>query len=144
MRVTFVNRSTRALSPSQFRPFLRRLASFLDTPPGGLTVLFCDDREIAELNRAWRGKAGPTDVLSFPAGIGTAGRGAYLGDLAISVQTAARAARRAGYPLHREIEALLAHGLLHVLGFDHGTDDGTMMRLQTRALRHVRPNGSRR
>ena len=68
----------------------------------------------------------------------------HLGDLAISLETASRQARRARRPLSREIETLLAHGLLHLLGFDHETDDGTMMRLQAEALRRARaPHGRR-
>ena len=142
--VAFVNRSGARLDPSTFRPFLRRLVGFLEPPRGDLTVLFCDDAEIAELNGAWRGKPKPTDVLSFPGGGATSEGRVHLGDVAISVETAARAARRAGRPTRREIETLLAHGLLHVLGYDHETDDGTMMRLQARALRRARASSERR
>lgn len=144
MRVHFVNRAQERLDPAAFRPFLRRLASLLDPPSGDLTVLFCEDEEIALLNRAWRGKARPTDVLSFPGGGATAEGRVHLGDVAISVETAARAARRARKPLAREIEDLLAHGLLHLLGFDHEADDGTMMRLQARTLRDARGLARRR
>ncbi len=138
MKVSFVNRSGRAFDPAPFRPFLRRLASFLDVPQGELAVLFCADEEMAALNGAWRGKHRPTDVLSFPGGGGNAEGVVHIGDLAISVETAARAARRGGRSLSREIETLLAHGVLHLLGFDHETDDGTMLRLQEEALRSVR------
>ena len=142
MRVTFVDRSSGAVRPSVLRPFLRRLASYLDAPPGELAVLLCNDLEIASLNAAWRGKPRATDVLSFPGGGATAEGRVHLGDLAISVETAARAARRERRPLRWEIETLLAHGFLHLLGFDHETDDGTMMRLQEKALRHARVGGA--
>ena len=68
----------------------------------------------------------------------------HLGDLAISLETAARQARRAGRSLQSEIEMLLTHGVLHLMGYDHETDDGTMMRLQARTLAAVRTPGRRR
>ena len=67
------------------------------------------------LNRAWRGKDHPTDVLSFPAG----GPGALLGDIVISLDTAQRAAREEGRRVGAELDRYLAHGLLHLLGHDH-------------------------
>src|SRR5262249_23081798 len=69
---------------------------------------------------------------------------AHLGDLAISLDTASRQARRAGHSLRREIEMLLAHGLLHLMGYDHETDDGTMLRLQAKALAAARMPRPRR
>ena len=67
------------------------------------------------LNRAWRGKDRPTDVLSFPAG----GPGALLGDIVISLDTARRAAKEEGRGVGAELDRYLAHGLLHLLGHDH-------------------------
>ena len=136
MRIAFVDRAGGPLRAPRFRPFLRRLADAAGAPRGNLTVLFCGDDEIAELNERWRSKRGPTDVLSFPGG--GSSREAHLGDVAISVPTAARAARRARRSVEREIELLLAHGLLHILGYDHDTDDGTMLRLQARIVREAR------
>jgi len=81
------------------------------------------------LNRAWRRKDRPTDVLSFPSG-----ERDFLGDLVIDVPYAARQARRRGHAVRREVQILLAHGLLHLLGYDHETDGGTMFRLQRRIL----------
>ena len=144
MKVEFVNRAGGSFVPSKYRPFLRRLASFLDPPDGDLAVLFCDDAEIARLNARWTGKKGPTDVLSFPGGGATAEGRVHIGDIAISVETASRAACAARRSLTREVETLLAHGMLHLLGFDHETDDGTMLKLQARALRAARERGRRR
>lgn len=135
-----MNRSGRAFDPGRFRVFLRSLAAFLDAPSGQLTVLFCRDAEMTLLNGAWRGKLRPTDVLSFSGGGMTAEGLVHIGDLAISVETATRAARRGGWSMSREIETLLAHGVLHLLGYDHETDDGTMMRLQAEALGRIRPS----
>jgi probable rRNA maturation factor len=144
VKVEFVNRAGRSFAPSAYRPFLRRLESFLDPPDGDMAVLFCDDAEISGLNARWTGKKGPTDVLSFPGGGATAEGRVHIGDIAISIETASRAARRGRRSLAREIETLLAHGMLHLLGFDHETDDGTMLRLQARALRAARERGRRR
>jgi probable rRNA maturation factor len=105
----------------------------------GLSVLLCGDRRMRTLNARWRGKDRPTDVLSFPAfepaaSRAAARRGTFLGDLVIDVPHAARQARRRGHSLGREVQILLAHGLLHLLGYDHETDGGTMFRLQRRIL----------
>ena len=105
-----------------------------------LSVLLCGDRRMGTLNARWRGKDRPTDVLSFPAfeaseSRAAARRGEFLGDLVIDVPCADRQAWRLGHGLGREVQILLAHGLLHLLGYDHETDDGTMFRLQRRLLR---------
>jgi probable rRNA maturation factor len=86
------------------------------------------------LNRVWRKKDRPTDVLSFPGG---EAEDAFLGDVAIDVPYAGRQARRLGHSLQREIQVLLAHGILHLLGHDHETDDGTMFALQGRLVRRA-------
>ena len=79
-----------------------------------LSLSLVTDREMRALNRAWRGKDRPTDVLSFPLDE----RGA-LGDVVISLDTARRQAREGGWPLSRELRRLLAHGILHCRGHDH-------------------------
>jgi probable rRNA maturation factor len=104
-----------------------------------LSVFLCGDARMRVLNRTWRGVDRPTDVLSFPAfeaseSRAAARRGAFLGDLVIDVPYAVRQARRRGHPVGREVQILLAHGLLHLLGYDHETDGGTMFRLQRRIL----------
>lgn len=82
------------------------------------------------LNREYRKVDRPTDVLSFPSEDPV-----FLGDVAVDVPYAARQARRRGHSLDREVQLLLAHGVLHLLGHDHETDDGEMFRLQRRAVR---------
>ena len=106
-------------------------------PPGALSVLFCGDRRMRSLNRLWRKKDRPTDVLSFPSG-----EAGFLGDLVIDVTYAARQARARGHSLSRELQILLAHGLLHLLGHDHETDDGTMFRMQKRCVKAAFGAGS--
>lgn len=94
-----------------------------------VSVLLCGDARMRRLNRVYRGVDQPTDVLSFPAETP-----AFLGDVAIDVPYAARQARRRGHSLEREVKLLLAHGVLHLLGHDHETDEGEMFRLQRRVV----------
>ena len=104
-----------------------------------LSVLLCGDARMRTLNRGFRRFNQSTDVLSFPSfeassARAAARRGEFLGDLVIDVPYAARQARRLGHGLGREVQILLAHGLLHLLGYDHETNGGTMFRLQRRIL----------
>jgi len=91
---------------------------------GAVDVLLADDRTLRRLNRVFRGKDKATDVLSFPAAEEVGG--AFAGDLAISLQTAAKQAREQGHSLRDEVRVLLLHGLLHLSGMDHETDGGEM------------------
>jgi probable rRNA maturation factor len=86
-----------------------------------LSVLLCDDATIAELNHLWRGRRGPTDVLSFPVADGVGGPVRLLGDVVISVPTALRQAPRGKGGLRGEVTRLLAHAVLHLTGLDHAT-----------------------
>ena len=96
---------------------------------GALTVALVTDARVRALNRQFRGKDAATDVLSFPAGE----RG-ELGDVVIATGVALRQARAANHSLQTEFRILALHGLLHLLGYDHETDDGRMARVE-RALR---------
>lgn len=86
-----------------------------------LSILLVDDTHIAELNRAWRGKSGPTNVLAFSLREGEDMQmaGNMLGDIVISVDTAFREAQREGTSVHQRLEVLLVHGFLHLTGYDH-------------------------
>jgi probable rRNA maturation factor len=94
---------------------------------GEVTLVLAGDALLRRLNRDYRGKDRPTDVLSFP-GDGESG----LGDVVISVARAERNARELGRTLPQELDVLALHGFLHVLGYDHEADDGTMDRLEAR------------
>ncbi len=89
------------------------------------TVVLVSDRKITELNRLYRGKNEPTDVLSFQAG-----QEDYLGDVIISTETALRQAQQLGHSLEKELKILIIHGFLHLLGYDHETDHGEMRALE--------------
>jgi len=123
-------------------------AAAIAPPPAAtaeLAVALVSDRRMREFNRRWRGRDTSTDVLSFP-GDGAPGPDGLLalGDVVISIPTAERQARDAGHGLDREIATLAVHGYLHLLGYDHERDDGTMRRLERRILRRVLPSPGRR
>jgi probable rRNA maturation factor len=102
-----------------------------------LSVLLCDDRFIRELNLRFRGIDAPTDVLSFEQDSRTFGHGPILGDVVISLDTARRQARRRSVAESAELRELLLHGILHLLGRDHGDGDVTdepMLQEQRRLL----------
>jgi probable rRNA maturation factor len=119
-------------TPPDFRrrtveQFARRLQ--LDVARGQpFACLITGDAELRRLNRQFRGMDYPTDVLSFPA----AAPALHLGDLAISLGRARAQAREFGHRIEREVEILMLHGLLHLLGFDHEKDRGQMARAEKR------------
>ena len=122
------------------RAFIQALYGELRIAGRRFDVTLADDRETERLNRLFRKKAAPTDVLSFPwsdnAGAAPLPVKAakefegFLGDIVISVEAARRSARRDKRALEVEILQLILHGLLHLLGYDHETDNGEMNRLE--------------
>jgi probable rRNA maturation factor len=125
--------------------FFRRVLREMNLRDSDITICFVSDVEIAQLNLAFRGKKGPTDVLSFPAGTGrrkkiyteiTEGaEKSYLGDIAIAPETARRYAKKNGRSLSSELRVLILHGVLHLLGYDHETDRGEMDRIERKLRR---------
>ena len=145
--------------------FLRRAKKELGVQEFAVTVCFVSDIEIAGMNERFRKKTGPTDVLSFPAekwglAAGQRRRGRngeaardkkkgrkkgdprtterYLGDIAISPETARRYAKRNGRSLSNELRVLILHGVLHLMGYDHETDRGEMNRIEQKMRRRFR------
>lgn len=117
---------------------------------GEVTVLLTTDAAIRRLNRQFRGKNKTTDVLSFLAdspvhkseGPGAPMAQEVAGDLAISVPAARRQAKERGHSLSIELKVLMLHGLLHLAGFDHETDNGTMARQEQKLRVKLRlPHG---
>jgi len=130
------------------RAFVRGLSAALGLKAQWFNVCFVDDANIRRLNEGFRGRPKPTDVLSFP----WQDRGSYrfgaesprkdqeggwkgefagfLGDIVISAETARRNAEAAGHSTWTEIRWLILHGALHLLGYDHATDDGEMTALE--------------
>ncbi len=133
LEVVLLNRQRhRRVRPDRLRRLLEDAARSLGVS-GEVALVLTRDPAVRELNARYRGKDKPTDVLSFPGPGGTAG----LGDIVVSVDTAERNARRLGRTLQRELDVLALHGFLHVLGYDHETDDGTMDRLERRLRREL-------
>ena len=104
---------------------LERAARFtLDLEPDSadadMTIVLTDDAQLHELNREYLGVDAPTDVLSFPASETDPETGAqYLGDIIISIPRAMLQAQAGGHPLEAEVQLLVVHGTLHLLGHDH-------------------------
>ena len=103
---------------------------------GKIDVLITDNRELRSLNRRFRNKDAPTDVLSFPADGGASNE--LVGDIAISAETAAANARKLGHSAVEEIKILILHGVLHLAGYDHERDNGVMARKEARLRRGLK------
>ena len=118
------------------KPWVQRtqdMLKALGSSDSSVTIAFVSDSRIRNLNRQFRGINKPTDVLSFPS---DSDKG-ELGDIAISVETAARQAKENGLTLNEEIAQLILHGLLHLSGYDHETDNGEMNRVELRLRKKV-------
>jgi probable rRNA maturation factor len=94
---------------------------------GDLSIAIVSDRRMRALNRQFRGKDAVTDVLSFPSDE----RG-FLGDIVIAAGVSTRQAKAAGHTIQTEVRVLALHGLLHLIGYDHESDDGKMARAEMR------------
>jgi len=105
-------------------------------PESELSVVFTSDESVAELNGAWRGKAGPTNVLSFPAAPGPRPEPGTLGDIVLAAGVVRAEADAQGKPLANHTVHLIIHGMLHLLGHDHAEDATaeTMERLEAEAM----------
>ena len=114
--------------------FLTEVARTLRAPGASATLALVGDARIQKLNRDFRGHDKPTDVLSFAAARYEDDPD-YLGDIVVSVDTASRQAKRRGSNLKRELKVLSLHGFLHLLGYDHETDEGEMRRIEYRMRR---------
>lgn len=159
-----INRQRRVpvASPS-IEKFLVRVARILQIPSDAAAVCLVTDVQMARWNRRYRGKAKATDVLSFPAEVRvvrkpvtsrkqtrarrsklahsrrhlTGRPGSYLGDIAIAPAVARRNAQEFGRTFDDEIRILVLHGVLHLLGYDHETDEGEMEKLELRLRRRL-------
>jgi len=137
MEVGFIRRSgVRGGDGRSLVAFVRRIAAAAGCSADEVTVVLTGDDEIAELNRRYRRKPAATDVLSFPGGEDPDGV-LRQGDVVISVETARRQARRRRHSLEEELRYLLIHGFLHLMGYDHETDDGEMNREELRLRRRL-------
>jgi probable rRNA maturation factor len=126
--------------------FSERVQRELGFPEESVTICFVSDPAMARMNRTFRDKHGPTDVLSFPVrhirtrqsrGCGGTGANHYVGDIVISPETARRNARQRSHGVSSELRVLILHGMIHLAGYDHETDNGEMMHLEHRLRRRL-------
>jgi len=130
--IEIVNRQRARPVPRSLRDFAERALEAIDKADKNATLVFVSDAAIKKLNRQFRGKNHVTDVLSFPT---QAERfefenQSFLGEVVISLERAAAQAKENGLTFRNEVEQLILHGLLHLCGYDHETDDGEMNRLE--------------
>ena len=129
MAATIVNLQRKvSLDSTIFTDFSNSLAEVVDeVNDKEFSVAFISDRRMKELNSFFRGRDLTTDVLSFPHEPDEFDTDtSNLGDIVISVEQAARQAEENGFTLENEIKQLILHGLLHLCGYDHETDNGEM------------------
>lgn len=104
---------------------------------GEVSVLLTDDDAVAELNATWRGRTGPTNVLSFPGEEGDApmapGQPRLLGDIAVALETVLREAAAEGKSAAHHLSHLVVHGTLHLLGYDH-EEETEALRMEAREV----------
>lgn len=133
MEILLLNRQRTVKVPAkELRAFARRLAEGAGLSNAGFSICLVSDRRMKEYNATYRSIPKTTDVLSFPD---DPEDGSYLGDIVISVETAVRQAASRRHGLLRELEILIVHGYLHILGHDHQADEGLMMRMQRKLVR---------
>ena len=131
--VEVVNRQRRLkLDTEAWSTFAAKALDAIGQSESSATIAFVSDKRIQELNRQFRGVDKATDVLSFRAE-----ETLNLGDVAVSVDTAAVQAKDNGLTLEGEIAQLILHGLLHLCGYDHETDNGEMNRFELKLRRKL-------
>jgi probable rRNA maturation factor len=124
--IEVINRQRKiSVDCEHWETFAMKALRVLPTKASEATIVFVSDRRMRELNRVWRGKRGTTDVLSFSPGPDEFENpgSSNLGDLVISVDQAARQAKENDLSLDHEISQLILHGLIHLCGYDHSTDN---------------------
>ena len=125
MTIEITNKSGELVPTESVRDLLQNALVELKLHPDcELNLVFVDIEEMTELHIKWMDEGGPTDVLSFPMDMPEPGNEAVtLGDIVIAPVVAAQQAASAGHSIDHEIFILAAHGLLHILGYDHATPD---------------------
>src|SRR5712691_7665704 len=138
--IEVVNRQRRrTMDPTRWQAFAKKALKALGRGRNNIAIAFVSNRQIRELNKRFRGVNQATDVLSFPAHYEEFEQSAELslGDVAISVERAASQANDSGLEFDDEVAQLILHGVLHLCGYDHETDNGEMNRLELRLRRRL-------
>lgn len=121
----------------RLRRTVRDCLDNMNIGPAEVHVLITGDERIRELNRDYRGKDRATDVLSFADGDELPTGRRLLGEIVISLDTARRQAEEAGHTEAQELSELVLHGVLHLLGYDHSSDQGDMNRIELRLRKEL-------
>ena len=133
--IEVVNRQRKLKTPSgDWSALANRILERVGRKESSATIAFVSDERIRRLNQKYRGLDRPTDVLSFPASDEDE---VELGDIAVSVERARAQAKQNGLTFEQEIAQLILHGLLHLCGYDHETDNGEMNRLELKLRREL-------
>jgi probable rRNA maturation factor len=138
--IEVVNRQRRRkINAKQWREFGEKALQAIGTNQRDAAIVFVGDEGIKKLNRQFRGKNYPTDVLSFPsqAEAFEAEHRSQLGEVVISIHRAMAQAKAHGLTFPCEVKQLILHGLLHLCGYDHETDRGEMNRLELRLRKRL-------
>ena len=138
--IEILNRQRRhKINAKHWREFTEQALQAIGTNKQEATIVFVGDAAITKLNRQFRGKNFATDVLSFSsrAEAFEIENRSHLGEVVISAQRAAAQARRNGLSFENEVRQLILHGLLHLCGYDHETDNGKMNRLELKLRKQL-------
>ena len=137
--IDIINRQRAHPIPRTWHGFAKRALHAINPSEPNATIVFVSDYSIKKLNRQFRGKNSATDVLSFPmhAESFEAENQSHLGEVVISAERAAAQAKENGLTFNNEVQQLILHGLLHLCGYDHETDDGEMNRLELKLRRKL-------
>lgn len=143
--IEIINRQRKIkINPDDFQGLAEKAVNTVSKAQGkDLTVAFVSDRKIRELNRNFRDKNKPTDVLSFPHepdAYDFPETKGFLGDIIISAEQAERQAKENSLSLEIEIKQLILHGILHLCGYDHETDAGEMNSLELKLRAKLKIN----
>ena len=138
--IEIVNRQRRRkIEPKHWRAFAEEALESIGAKKPNATIVFVGDNAIRELNRRFRGRDYATDVLSFPceAELFEKENRSQLGEVVVSVQRATAQAQSNRLSFDNEVKQLILHGLLHLCGYDHETDNGEMNRLELRLRKQL-------
>jgi len=119
IHIRFINTKEWRIDTAPFKPLISRLKKAVKAYDGILNVIFVNDAYIRALNKAYRKKDKPTDVLSFNYDTGFDKHGELIGEIYISVDTARKQAKEVRHTILDELNRLFVHGFLHIHGFDH-------------------------
>ena len=136
MEVLIENRQSRHnISPKTIKQTVRAILGALDFPDGEISILLVDDPQITVLNQKYLDRQGPTNVIAFPMREGEFSHLTphLLGDVVVSMDTAAREAQEAGLSKERRFNELLIHGILHLFGYDHEDSEKEARRMEDKS-----------